>query len=58
MGLECVEQSYKLLEVGGWKVEKVTSHGDTISSKQIDNLGKVYKLTVKSSFEFFVNFCD
>jgi hypothetical protein len=46
MGLECVERSYKLLEVDGWKIEKVTSHGDTICSKHLEKFGKVYKLTV------------
>ncbi|XP_050074142.1 steroidogenic acute regulatory protein-like [Anopheles maculipalpis] len=47
MGTECVRRAYTVLESESWKIEKVTSKGDTIQSCQLDKLGKVYKLTAK-----------
>lgn len=47
MGVECVRKAYALLESTGWKVEKITSKGDTIQSCTQDNVGKIYKLTAK-----------
>lgn len=46
MGVECVRKAYALLESTDWKVEKITSKGDTIQSCTQDNVGKIYKLTV------------
>ncbi|ETN59759.1 Start1 [Anopheles darlingi] len=45
MGLECVRTAYDLLESDNWKLEKTTNKGDTIHSCQVDQLGKVYKVT-------------
>lgn len=45
MGLECVRTAYDLLESDSWKLEKTTNKGDTIHSCQVDQLGKVYKVT-------------
>ncbi|KFB50484.1 AGAP007057-PA-like protein [Anopheles sinensis] len=47
MGTECVRKAYTLLESDGWKIEKVTTKGDTIQSCQQEKIGKVYKLTAK-----------
>ncbi|XP_035918555.1 steroidogenic acute regulatory protein-like isoform X2 [Anopheles stephensi] len=47
MGTECVRRAYTVLESDSWKIEKVTSKGDTIQSCHLDKLGKVYKLTAK-----------
>lgn len=45
MGLDCIRKAYELFESTEWKVEKVTSKGDTIQSTQRNQLGKIYKLT-------------
>ncbi|XP_035784499.1 steroidogenic acute regulatory protein-like [Anopheles albimanus] len=45
MGMECVRTAYDLLESDSWKLEKTTNKGDTIHSCQVDQLGKVYKVT-------------
>ncbi|EDS43690.1 Start1 [Culex quinquefasciatus] len=45
MGIECVRKAYVLLESTDWKLEKVTSKGDTIQSCTKDKVGKIYKLT-------------
>ncbi|XP_055609890.1 steroidogenic acute regulatory protein-like [Uranotaenia lowii] len=50
MGIECVRKAYALLESTNWKLEKVTSKGDTIQSCQQDKVGKIYKLTAKINF--------
>ncbi|XP_065085143.1 steroidogenic acute regulatory protein-like isoform X2 [Ochlerotatus camptorhynchus] len=47
MGVECVRKAYGLLETTDWKVEKITSKGDTIQSCNQDSVGKIYKLTAK-----------
>lgn len=47
MGIECVRKAYVLLESTDWKLEKVTSKGDTIQSCTKDKVGKIYKLTGK-----------
>ncbi|XP_058829453.1 steroidogenic acute regulatory protein-like [Topomyia yanbarensis] len=47
MGTECVRKAYDLLESTDWKLEKVTSKGDTIQSCTQDKLGKIYRLTGK-----------
>nr|XP_029730374.1 steroidogenic acute regulatory protein-like isoform X1 [Aedes albopictus] len=47
MGVECVRNAYELLESTNWKVEKITSKGDTIQSCTRDKIGKIYKLTAK-----------
>lgn len=47
MGIECVRKAYVLLESTDWKVEKITSKGDTIQSCTQDKVGKIYKLTAK-----------
>lgn len=46
MGVECVRKAYELLESTDWKLEKMTSKGDTIQSCTKDKVGKIYKLTV------------
>ncbi|XP_011177889.1 steroidogenic acute regulatory protein-like [Zeugodacus cucurbitae] len=45
MALDCVRRAHELFESSDWKVEKVTSKGDTIRSTQRDKLGKIYRLT-------------
>uniref|UniRef100_A0A0K8VI31 Steroidogenic acute regulatory protein, mitochondrial n=1 Tax=Bactrocera latifrons TaxID=174628 RepID=A0A0K8VI31_BACLA len=45
MALDCVHRAYELFESPDWKVEKVTSKGDTIRSTQREKLGKIYRLT-------------
>lgn len=45
MALDCVRRAYELFESSEWKVEKVTSKGDTIRSTQREKLGKIYRLT-------------
>lgn len=47
MGIECVRKAYILLESTDWKLEKITSKGDTIQSCTKDKVGKIYKLTGK-----------
>lgn len=47
MGIECVRKAYVLLESTDWKLEKITSKGDTIQSCTKDKIGKIYKLTGK-----------
>lgn len=47
MGIECVRKAYSLLESTEWKLEKVTTAGDTIQSCPQEKVGKVYKLTGK-----------
>ncbi|XP_058055101.1 steroidogenic acute regulatory protein-like [Anopheles bellator] len=47
LGTKTVRFAYSLLESDNWKIEKVTSKGDTIQSSQVESLGKVYKLTAK-----------
>lgn len=47
MGIECVRRAYDLLEASDWKVEKVTSKGDTIRSTHREKLGKIYRLTAR-----------
>ncbi|XP_021698708.1 steroidogenic acute regulatory protein-like isoform X3 [Aedes aegypti] len=47
MGVECVRKAYELLESTDWKLEKMTSKGDTIQSCTKDKVGKIYKLTAK-----------
>ncbi|XP_053683580.1 steroidogenic acute regulatory protein-like [Sabethes cyaneus] len=47
MGSECVRKAYSLLESTDWKLEKMTSKGDTIQSCTQDKLGKIYRLTGK-----------
>lgn len=47
MGVECVRKAYALLESTDWKVEKITSKGDTIQSCTKESVGKIYKLTAK-----------
>ncbi|XP_055532213.1 steroidogenic acute regulatory protein-like [Wyeomyia smithii] len=47
MGSECVRKAYALLESTDWKLEKLTSKGDTIQSCTQDKLGKIYRLTGK-----------
>lgn len=55
MGLECVKKAHALLiESGEWKVEKVTSKGDTITSTCKDRVGKIYKLTVSPIMRFLI----
>jgi hypothetical protein len=44
-----VQKAYDLLESGNWKVEKVTSANDTISTTT-RTIGKVYKLTAKVNY--------
>lgn len=46
MGLENVQQTYDLLIAPDWKTEKITKHGDIVSTIYRDNLGKIYKLRV------------
>ena len=46
MALDCVRRAYELVESPDWKVEKVTSKGDTIRTTQREKLGKIYRLTV------------
>lgn len=44
-----MQKAYDLLESGNWKVEKVTSANDTISTTT-RTIGKVYKLTAKVNY--------
>uniref|UniRef100_A0A182Q372 START domain-containing protein n=1 Tax=Anopheles farauti TaxID=69004 RepID=A0A182Q372_9DIPT len=50
MGTECVRKAYMLLESDDWKIEKVTSKGDTIQSCQREEIGKVYKMTARINY--------
>lgn len=45
IGIDCVRRAYDLLESKDWKIEKVTSKGDTIQSTHREKLGKIYRLT-------------
>ncbi|XP_052861322.1 steroidogenic acute regulatory protein-like [Anopheles cruzii] len=47
LGTKTVRFAYDLLEADDWKIEKVTSKGDTIQSRQAEAMGKIYKLTAK-----------
>ena len=44
-----MQKAYDLLESGNWKVEKVTSSNDTISTST-RTIGKVYKLTARVEY--------
>lgn len=49
LGLETVQKAFDLLESADWKVEKVTSSNDTISTCSRP-IGKVYKLSGKVNY--------
>lgn len=49
-GYDALQKAWETVNSPGWKVEKETSHGDTVSSKVGPKGSKIYKLVVGFSF--------